>query len=153
MTTLTTTTVAQVLSFAAEGVAQFEWNSEDPLAINLTIDLPFLGAVQVQFARELLDQAFTLPGKAAGIGDVIVEEIEWNSPSIPLRGMARDLANQKMPVLRFLLARDNGPHVGVLVPQSPVIDLMVRSFMHVPAKTEKLGVDAAIESILAGGAR
>lgn len=146
--TLTTVTNVQVLSFSAEGSAIFTWDSRDPLAVNLEINLPLMDQVTVTFARELLDRAFTIPGKPAGVGDVIVEEIEPGNIGLPLRGMARDLSNQGIPVMRFLLARDGGSHVGLLVPQPPVVDFMVRSFMHVPAHRENDRVDAAIEGLL-----
>lgn len=146
--TLTTVTCCQVLSFSAEGSAIFTWDHADPIAVNLEITLPFLDTVRVQFARELLDKAFSIPGKPAGLGDVIIEELEPGNPHIPLRGMARDLSNQGMSVFRILLARDGGSHVGLLVPQWPVVDFMNRSFMHVPAFREDAGVDVAIEKLL-----
>lgn len=148
MPTLTTVTACQVLSFSAEGSAIFTWNASEPIAVHLEITLPFLDTVRVQFARELLDQAFSVPGRPAGVGDVIIEEIEPGNPTLPLRGMARDLSNQGMSVFRLLLARDGGSHVGLLVPQWPVVDFMNRSFMHVPASREDAGVDVAIEKLL-----
>lgn len=146
--TLTTVTCCQVLSFASEGSAIFTWDHADPIAVNLEITLPLLDTVRVVFARELLDKAFSIPGKPAGVGDVIIEELEPGNPTIPLRGMARDLSNQGMSVFRILLALDGGSHVGLLVPQWPVVDFINRSFMHVPASREGDLVDEALASIL-----
>ena len=145
MTTLTTVVPASVMSMPLTGTAVFTWDSSEPIAMTMTVDLPFAETITFHFSRELLDQALMYPGRSAGIGDIIIEDIE---PAAMALSGARREPTTGTSQLRFLMAHDNGTRVAILVPQPPVADMVVRSYMVVPAEAEKANVDYAIRHIL-----
>lgn len=145
MTTLALRCPAVLTNGIAHGEALLIWDDAEPIVMNLVIDMGLGEPISFQFSRELLDMALAIPGRPSGSGDVIIEEIEPGGPGYRLE---LNVGSRPRPQVRFLLARDNGPHAGIVIAQEGVMDLVTRSFVVVPANRESADVDGALRQIL-----
>lgn len=128
---MTTTRVALRHTLAAVVVetqlpttAELEWSNWEPMMLKFTLNAPaglehmvIHPQVSWHFARELLDAALTDPGVQYGYGNVRIEVME--------NTIAFDL-----------LSAETGRRHVIYVEQERVTNLMIRSYMVVPAAQE-----------------